>query len=113
MNDIRFYVVKDFSRTPSARVAKEGKFPGTDLRDKITPLIKQAIEENRTFLIDLDGASGYGTSFLEEVFGGLIRVEHFKYSDLKTCLLIKSDEEPELIDEIWEYIEDANHESGN
>lgn len=113
MNDIKFNVVKDFSRTPSARVAKEGKYPGTDLRDKITPLIKQAIEQNKKFFIDLDGASGYGTSFLEEVFGGLIRNEHFKYSDLKSCLLIKSDEEPELIDEIWEYIEDANNESGN
>lgn len=113
MSDIIFNVVNEFSRTPSARVATEGKYPGTDLREKITPIIKQAIEQNKSFLIDLDGASGYGTSFLEEVFGGLIREEHFKYNDLKACLSIKSDEEPELIDEIWEYIEDANNENDN
>lgn len=113
MSDIVFNVVKDFSRTPSARVAKEGKYPGTELRNKITPLIKQAIKLGVKFRIDLDGASGYGTSFLEEVFGGLIREEHFGYDDLKTCLSIKSDEEPELIEEIWEYINDANNEKRN
>lgn len=110
MDKIIFKVVKEFSRTPSARVAKEGRFPGTDLRSKITPFIKQALQEKNIFLIDLDGASGYGTSFLEEVFGGLIREEHFKYEELKGCLKIKSDEEPELIDEIWEYIKDASNE---
>lgn len=113
MNDIYFNVVKDFSRTPSARVAKEGKYPGTELRDKITPKIKAAIDKNVSFRIDLDGASGYGTSFLEEVFGGLIREEHIKLDDLKKCLKIKSDEEPELIEEIWEYIKDANNEIQN
>ena len=113
MDDIIFNVVKEFSRTPSARTASEGKYPGTELRSKITPLIKQAIKANVKFKIDLDGASGYGTSFLEEVFGGLIREEQIKYEDLKNCLVIKSDEEPELIDEIWDDINDANNEINN
>lgn len=113
MEVMTFKVVKEFSRTPSARVAKEGRFPGTDLRRIITPLIRQALREKKSFLIDLDGASGYGTSFLEEVFGGLIREEHFKYKELKGCLKIKSEEEPELEDEIWEYIIDASNENNN
>ena len=37
MDKIIFKVVKEFSRTPSARIAKEGRYPGTDLRNKITP----------------------------------------------------------------------------
>ena len=113
MDKIIFKVVKEFSRTPSARIAKEGRYPGTDLRSKITPLIRLALQENNMFLIDLDGASGYGTSFLEEVFGGLIREEHFKHKELEKCLEIKSDEEPELVDEIWEYIKDAGNEKSN
>ena len=113
MDTIIFKVVKEFSRTPSARVAKEGRFPGTDLRSKITPLIRKALQDKKKFLIDLDGASGYGTSFLEEVFGGLIREEHFKYKELVSCLEIKTDEEPELEDEIWEYIKDARNEISN
>lgn len=113
MENIEFSVVLEFSRTPSARVAKEGKFPGTELRGKIAPLIKEAIVKGVKFLIDLDGASGYGTSFLEEVFGGLIREEHFTFNELKRTLMIKSDEEPELIDEIWEYITDAADEKNN
>ena len=64
---------------------------------------------NEIFLIDLDGTAGYGTSFLEEVFGGLVRIEHLSYEDLKKHLKIKSDEEEELIEECWSYIEDAEN----
>ena len=49
-----------------------------------------------------------GTSFLEEVFGGLIREEHIAYEDLRKYLDFISNEEPDLIDEIWGYIEDAH-----
>lgn len=103
------YIIADqFSRTPSARVESEGKFPGEQLREIITPLLKECISKNEEFCIDLDGTAGYGTSFLEEVFGGLVRIENIAYSDLKAWLKIKSDEEEELIDECWSYIEDAN-----
>ena len=103
------YIIADqFSRTPSARVESEGKFPGEQLREIITPLLKECISRKEKFCIDLDGTAGYGTSFLEEVFGGLVRIENIAYSDLKECLLIKSDEEEELVDECWSYIEDAN-----
>lgn len=107
-SDIIFVVARDFSRTPSARIVEEGKFPGTELRDKITPLIKKALKDGVGFVIDLDGAAGYGTSFLEEVFGGLIRNENFSYKELSKVLKIKSDEEPELIEEIWEDIKEAS-----
>jgi len=59
---------------------------------------------NITIMIDLDGTPGYGSSFLEEGFGGLIR-EGVPYELLKS-LKIKTDEEPELADEIKEYIYD-------
>lgn len=106
-DNITFNVTKQFSRTPSARIAKEGKYPGSELRNIITPLIKKAIKEKGTFTIILDGAAGYGTSFLEEVFGGLVRIEHIPYQDLVRTLNIVSDEEPELIEEIWDDIKEA------
>lgn len=110
MEDIKFFVVDGFSRTPSARIAKEGKHPGEELRALIVPLLRQAIENKVHLCINLDGAAGYGTSFLEEVFGGLIRDEHFTYEELDATLKIISDEEPELIDEIWDDIKDAESE---
>lgn len=102
-----FKIVDEFSITPSARTAEEGKFPGVELRNMIKPLLQEAIDNDGKLLIDLDEAAGYGTSFLEEVFGGLIRVEGFKYEDIIAHLEIKSDEEPELIEEIMQDIKDA------
>lgn len=110
MENIVFKVVSEFSRTPSARIAKEGKHPGEELRNMITPQIRLALNNNVKFIIDLDEVAGYGTSFLEEVFGGLIREEGFSLDQLKQVLIIKSDEEPELIEEIWQDINDANED---
>lgn len=110
MGNIEFNVVKEFSRTPSARIAQEGKHPGVELRTIIVPKLREAISNNVQFIINLDGAAGYGTSFLEEVFGGLIREEHFSLEELEKALNIISEEEPELIDEIWTDIKEANLE---
>lgn len=102
-----FYVAKEFTTTPSARKVSEGKFSGFELREILTPLIRESISNRQNFTINLDGTAGYGTSFLEEVFGGLVRDEHFSKNDLKTYLIIISEEDPDLIDEIWEDIETA------
>ncbi|HEI6722192.1 TPA: STAS-like domain-containing protein [Yersinia enterocolitica] len=56
--------------------------------------------------IDLDGTQGYGSSFLEEGFGGLIRA-NVPYEIVNSLILI-SDEEPELIEEIKDYINIEN-----
>ncbi|MBP9993478.1 MAG: STAS-like domain-containing protein [bacterium] len=106
---MNYVIATQFSRTPSARIESEGKFPGEKLREIITPMLKACIQKKEEFWIDLDGTAGYGTSFLEEVFGGLIRVEHIDYKDLRDWLKIKSDEEEELIEECWSYIEDAEN----
>lgn len=102
-----YSIAKEFSRTPSARKVSEGKYSGSELRKIISPYINEAIHGKFQFTIDLDGTAGYGTSFLEEVFGGLVREEHFKKNDLKTYLIIKSEEDADLINEIWEDINSA------
>ena len=108
-----YKIAIEFSRTPSARNEQEVKNPGVKLRQIITPLIEECVKNNDRFIIDFDGAAGYGTSFLEEVFGGLIRVEHLKYKDLKNTLQFVSEEEPDLIEECWEYIDDAHENELN
>ena len=59
-------------------------------------------------MVDLDGTIGYGTSWLEEVFGGLAR--KFGVKRVMDKLLFKSEEEPYLIEDILGYIEDADKE---
>lgn len=97
----------EFSRNPSARTEEEGKNSGIKFRGILAPRVKSAIETKQHIVVDLDGTNGMGTSFLEEVFGGLIREEHFAYEDLKKYLDFISNEEPDLIEEIWGYIDDA------
>ena len=57
-------------------------------------------------IVDLDGAAGYATSFLEEAFGGLAR--EFGSQAVSNTLELKSNDEPYLVDEILTYIRNAN-----
>lgn len=108
-------VIKDFSRTPGPRYISEGDFSGELFRKHVLlPKIKEAIEQKAQIIVDLDGASGYGTSFLEEAFGGLIRVDKVSYDFLSKNLIIKSDEDDTYVEEIKGYIEHAHKaEIGN
>jgi len=98
--------VKDFSITPGSRYIDEGDFSGEEYREKVLePIFEKALKSKIKITIDLDGTIGYGTSWLEEVFGGLAR----KYGVGKVMELLdfKSDEEPYLIHDIKEYIKNA------
>ena len=50
---------------------------------------------------------GYGSSFLEEVFGGLVRLGKWPAQELLNRIQLVSDEEPALIEEIKGYMQDA------
>jgi STAS-like domain of unknown function (DUF4325) len=114
METIKIKISKDFSPTPGPRYIKEGPFSGEDFREKILyPTIKKVINEKGKLIVDLDGTAGYGTSFLEESFGGLIRVKSLNYSDVITVLDIKSNEEEFLKEDIQLYLDDAKKEPNN
>jgi hypothetical protein len=104
-------VARDFSRTPGARYQSEGDFSGELFRKELlVPAVRRAILEKRKLTVDLDGTAGYATSFLEEAFGGLIRREGVSAADLKGILVFKSHEEDYLVDDVWNYIEEARPE---
>lgn len=101
--------VKDFSRTPGTRYRDEGEksHSGQQFREEyLKPSFDKVLSgEFDKLIINLDGTIGYGTSWLEEVFGGLTR-------ELDPELVLKkiefiSEEEPYLIDDIIQYINDA------
>ena len=105
-----YSIAAEFGKTPSARKEEEGKLSGIELRNNLKVLIRQNIESNELISIDMDGTAGYGSSFLEEVFGGLVRVEGFTLAELERHMVIKTTEDPDLEDEIWEDIRDAEEE---
>lgn len=97
-----FNISKEFSEIPGGRYKNEGKYSGEELRDDyLIPMLNNL--DNSLLLIDLDGGYGYANTFLEEVFGGLIRKGFTKEFIIKN-ILIDSCEEPYLTDYIDEYI---------
>ena len=98
----------NFTKTPGARYTTEGKHSGEQWRDEyLFPQLLNAMELDDLLFVDLDNTAGIGTGFLEEVFGGLIRIKNIDGNDLLKRLIIKSDDEPEYIDEVCDYIKDA------
>lgn len=98
-------IAREFTMTPGGRYISEGDFSGELFREKLLwPAFAKAKETNEELVIDLDGGYGYGTSFLDESFGGLARKIHDP--DLRKIRII-SDEEPELAEKIKQYIENG------
>lgn len=99
-------IADDFSRFPVGRDENDGEYNGEKFRkDFLVP----SLNENDEVTVYLDGPKGYGSSFLEEAFGGLIRREGFQKSDIKNRLKIIYDAPVyELYkNEAWEYIGEA------
>ena len=99
-------IAKEFSDTPGPRSKNEGDCSGEEFLEKLLlPAYKQAVSEDGTLLIDLDGTEGYATSFLESAFGGLART--FVPEEVLSRITFKSDDEPYLVEEIKRYVLEA------
>lgn len=98
-------IARDFTSTPGGRFVKDGPGSGEEFRDTILVPEIRNLGPSEKLRIDLDGAFGYATSFLEEAFGGLVR----RLGDQKVeeQLEFVSFDEPLLEDEIREYMLDA------
>lgn len=71
------------------------------------PAIREVGAENIS--INLDGTYGYGSSFLEEAFGGLLREKVINKAEAASLAgNLVSEEDPSLIEEIQTYLEEAS-----
>lgn len=69
MDTIR--IAEQFTPFPGGRYPKDGAGNGTTFRENF---LLPVLENKGRAKIVLDGARGYPSSFLEEAFGGLVRV---------------------------------------
>lgn len=101
------YVATDFSDVPAGRNKADGEFSGEKFRDEyLIPKLKNATKEH-PLVVNINDAEGYGSSFLEEAFGGLIR-EGYSEEYLKANLKIEANEIYKVYKEIiWQHIKDA------
>jgi STAS-like domain of unknown function (DUF4325) len=104
MSKIMFSIAKQYTRFPGPRYARQGPHSGETLRKKLGKMLRG---NNSIIVIDLDDTNGYGSSFLDEAFGGLVRSEELNPSDLRRRLSFKSDTDPSYIEEIWQSIGEA------
>lgn len=103
MTEKTIKIAEEFTRFPGGRVRTDGPYSGEAFReDYLIP----ALNDYDKVTVKIDGVMGYGSSFLEECYGGLTR-SGFKLEQLKEKLsLVYEDEAYEMYaKEIWEYIE--------
>lgn len=102
MSRINISFATEFSPFPAGRYRTDGPFSAEAFRDD---LLEPKLREFDQVELNLAGAVGYGSSFLEEVFGGLVRRGCFSSSVLHQKLVIRCEDDPSVVDEIWLYID--------
>jgi len=101
----RISISEKFADAPGGRLRTDGDKSGEEFREDFLIPALNKLKKNEKLLVDLDGCYGFPPSFLEEIFGGLVR--QFGIEKVRNYIDIKSEEEPLLLNEIDEYISDA------
>lgn len=103
-SDFVINVGKQFNRFPAGRFLADGPWSGERFRDEV---LAPALKGGARVVVELDDTLGYGSSFLEEAFGGLVRTGVLPSTELTRRIeLLTEDESLRL--EILSYIEEAN-----
>ncbi len=88
---ITYRIAEQFSETPGGRFRKHGPWSGEEFRDDVLRgLLQNAMASGDRLIVVLDGTAGYGSSFLEEAFGGLIRLGGFDRDKVRQHLEIQA-----------------------
>lgn len=97
-------IATQFSRYPAGRFLTDGPNSGERFREDF--LIPALLENADSTVIVLDGVRGYGSSFLEEAFGGLVR-KGYGTERIRKSFELVSEDDPSLPEEINSYLDDA------
>ena len=97
----------DFNPRPFGRYRADGDRSAEVFRDDY--LVPQ-IQEHEEVTVDLSGTNYYGSSFLEETFGGLVR-QGYTEEQLQTKLKVVHERLPSIAQEAWMYIQEAQSEA--
>ena len=100
-------IAKDFSKYPGGRYLTDGKQSAQRFRDDfLVPTLKECPD----ITVEMDGTLGYPSSWLEEAFGGLVRVYGFTPLFLQKTLTFTGYCEGDVA-EIWQFIKEAGEKN--
>lgn len=91
MAEVTISIARDFSPFPAGRKRGDGPFTGQKFREDV---LRPRLDRGLHVILDIDGVEGLPSSFLEEVFGGLVR-DGWNLTELKEILELRSSD-PEL-----------------
>ena len=84
---VDLHVAKEFASCPAGRDERDGPRDGTRFRGQLLlPRYREAREKNAELSIHFEGVMSFGSSFLEEAFGGLERTGDVDGAELRRTL---------------------------
>ena len=106
IQDCKFDIAKEFSKYPGGRLREHGPKSGEEFREDI---LLPLLEKHQHITINMTGAVGYGSSFLDESFGELGKI--FGTDKMREKLTLVSDDDPNLVSVVWDVIETGENEA--
>ena len=101
-------MAKEFTPMPMGIDRDDGPKSGEAFReDLLKPRLAEAIRDGKKLEVDFEGMLGLSSSFLEEVFGGLVRNGDYSADELLDALILVPDDFSYFFYAIREYIRDA------
>lgn len=110
MKTKQIHIGRDFSDVPLGRYLTDGNFSGQRFREEF--LVPALRDGNNVVEVTIDDTEGFGSSFLEEAFGSLVRKHGFTIQNLEKRLKIKY-QKPEFKmyeTSTWNHIRNAKPE---
>lgn len=104
MPDQEIVRVVDFAEIPGARYRTDGDNSAEEFFEDVLKLTADEVLLKGTstmLVIDLDGTRGYPSSFISEL-SKLMSMHYRKAKKIKKRLVVKSDEDPGLLEEFWD-----------
>lgn len=100
---VRVNIAKQFTKMPGGRYVRLGPFSGELFRNNF---LVGPLRSGKTVVVELDGVRGYGSSFLEEAFGGVVRELHLDTTEAMRRIQIVTSVESWKLD-VEDYIRNA------
>jgi len=100
MKQFTIDLANEFSNFPFGRYRSDGEASAEIFRDDI---LIPALNNHDLVIVNLGGTNYYGSSFLEETFGGLVRKGLTK-GELEKKLKVVHENLPSIEEEAWMYI---------
>ena len=84
---MRLDIAREFSPVPIGRSKDDGKRSAANFReDVLLPKIERAIKNGEILEVDFSGIAGIDPSFMDEAFGGLVRVHNLSSDNVLKSL---------------------------